>query len=543
MKRKWISKQGMAWALGALCVGGAQAQIAEPAPNGPVVRLAVGDLVGTTENGVDQFRGIPYAQAPVGALRWAAPQTARAWAGARDASQFGAACPQAPEPFGDNVRNSEDCLFLNVYVPPSITSAQRPVIVWIPGSGQVLGSARQYDASKLAQATQAVVVTMNYRLGALGWLWTSGMAAERKGHNFALQDQQEAMRWVRRHIGHFGGDPDRITMAGESVGSISASLHLVSPTAKGLFHRAILASGIAPPGLLSSAKAAELGDAFALKVGCPADANQLACLRAKSPEALIQASPTYADIGRDGLAWQNFVDGEMITGDVFPALSKGNFNKVPVMVGTTKDEGRGFIPLSFDLDGTPMTQDEYVQATKKFIGNFMQPLLSDLMYPSGKFGGPAQAYSQLVTDGWFACQSSEVAYRASGHVPTYAYEFADRTAPEFVRDPFMASGAFHASDLLYWFQTPVGGAPLSLNPAQKRLSDQMMRYWKRFAETGQPDQSGSGDPSWPKFNKLSTPFLTLVPDAINTQDWGAFQRAHQCTAWSLLYAMRSLGLS
>ena len=190
-----------------------------------------------------------------------------------------------------------------------------------------------------------------------------------------------------------------------------------------------------------------------------------------------------------------------------------------------------------------MTQDEYVQATKKFIGSFMQPVLSDLMYPTSKFGSPAQAYSQLVTDGWFACQSNEVAHRASGHVPTFAYEFADRNAPEYVHDPFMASGAFHASDLLYWFQNAVGGAPLTLNPAQKRLSDQMMRYWKRFAETGQPDQAGSGDPSWPKFNKLSTPFLTLVPDDISTQDWGAFQRAHQCAAWSLLYGMRALGLS
>ena len=536
MKHMWARRAGAAISLISLGLGMAQAQT----QTAPVAHLAVGDLLGVVQGGVTQFRGIPYAQAPVGSLRWAAPQPAKAWGGQRDATQFGAACPQVPEPFGDTLNNSEDCLFLNVFVPPDAGAGKRPVIVWIPGSGQVLGSARQYDASRLAQATQAVVVTMNYRLGALGWLWTSGMAAEAKGHNFALQDQQEALRWVKRHIGAFNGDSSRVTMAGESVGSISASLHLVSPTAAGLFDRAILASGIEPPGLLSSAKAAELGDAFAARLGCAAGPGQLACLRAKSPQELLKISPTYADIGREGLGWKHFIDGEMITTDVFAALSKGAFNKVPVMVGSTRDEGRGFIPISYDLDGSPMTQDEYVLATQKFIGSFMQPVLTGLMYPSGKLGGPAPAYSQMVTDGWFACQVNEVAHRASTHVPTYAYEFADRTAPEYVHDPFMASGAFHAADLLYWFQTPVGGAPLSLNPAQKRLSDQMQAYWKQFAETGNPN-GAAGTVNWPKFNKLSTPYLTLVPDATDVQDWGAFQRAHQCGTWSLLYGMRSLG--
>lgn len=535
MTQTWTWRLGAAFSLTCLAIGMAQAQ------SKPTVHLSVGDLAGVMQDGVAQFRGIPYAAPPVGTLRWVAPQPAQAWSGLRDASQFGAACPQVPDPFGSpTLATSEDCLSLNVYVPTGSASGPRPVIVWIPGGGQVLGAGSQYDASRLAQTAQAVVVTMNYRLGALGWLWTSGMVAENKGHNFSVQDQQEAMRWVKRHIGAFNGDASRITMAGESVGSISASLHLVSPTAAGLFHRVILASGINPPGLLTSAKAAEFGDAFAVKVGCPAGPEQMSCLRGKTPDALLQVSPDYTAIGRDGLYWQNFIDGEMITGDVFAALSKGAFNKVPLMLGTTKDEGRGFVPVSFDLDGSPMTQDEYVAAATKFIGSG-QSLLTGLMYPSSKLGSPALAWSQAVTDGWFACQANEVARRASGQVPTFAYEFADRTAPEFVRDPYMASGAFHAGDLLYWFQTPIAGAPLTLNPAQKRLSDQMMRYWKRFAETGQPNEAGSADPVWPQYNWLTTPYLTLVPDAITTQQWGAFQRAHQCTAWSLLYSLRSLG--
>jgi para-nitrobenzyl esterase len=521
-----------------VCMGLATSQ----AHANPTVHLSDGDLIGMTEGGVEQYRGIRYAQAPVGPLRWAAPKATPVWSGQRDATQFGAACPQQITPFSDNLRNSEDCLFLNVYVPEGSSEAPRPVIVWIPGGGMVLGSARQYDASRLAQVTQSVVVTLNYRLGALGYLWTSGMAAENKGHNFSLQDQQEAMRWVKRNIAGFNADPARITMAGQSVGSISGSYHLTSPQAAGLFDRAILASGIAPPGLLSSAQAAAVGDAFAVKAGCAAGVEQMDCLRGKSPEALVQVSPSYFDIAKGkGLGWSYFIDGDVITGEVLPALSKGHFNKVPVMVGSTKDEGRGFVPATYDLDGSAMTQEEYVTAAQNFVGAAPQPLLTDIMYPSSKLGGPTAAYSQLLTDGWFACPAYELAQRASSHVPVYAYEFADRTAPAFFQDPFLSSGAFHASDLLYWFQTPIAGAPLALNPAQKRLSDEMMRFWGQFAASGRLNDNPAMGTVWPKFSKSSGPVLTLVPDAITVQQWGAFPRAHQCTAWSLLTMLKNLG--
>lgn len=512
---------------------------------GPVVHVAEGDLGGLSQDGLNQFRGIPYALPPVGALRWVAPQAPQAWSGVRDATQFGASCPQPQEPFADNLLNSEDCLSLNVYVPAGPSAKPRPVIVWIPGGGTVLGSARQYDATYLARSTQAVVVTMNYRLGALGYLWTSGMAGEKKGHNFSLQDQQAALRWVQANIAAFSGDPKNVTLSGESVGSISASLHLVSPTAAGLFHRVLMASGIMPPAMDTPAKAAARGDGFAQAVGCPAGPGQMACLRAKPVDALLSASPTYADIGRTGdVYWKSFIDGEVVTDNIFSAISKGKFNKVPIMVGSTQDEGRGFIPLGYDLDGTAMTQAEYVAAVKGFIGPFVQPVMTDWLYPSARLGNPSLAFSQFLTDAGFACQTHEVAQRASAHVPVYTYEFADRNAPEYVPSPYMASGAFHAADLLYWFQTPVGAAPLTLNAAQRRLSDQMIRYWGRFAETGNPNGlASSADPAWPRYNKLSTPYLTLVPDAITVQDWGSFQRAHQCGTWSALYVLRALGLS
>lgn len=520
----------------AFCIMGATL-----AHSGPIVHVAQGELMGISQDGVDQFRGIPYAQAPVGDLRWVAPKPPSAWTGQRDASRFGAACPQAAEPFADTGGTSEDCLTLNVYVPQSKSTKPRPVLLWIHGSGTVLGSGRQYDAHRLAQTMQAVVVTMNFRLGALGYLWTSGLAADRKGSNFSLQDQQAGMRWVQENIAQFQGDPKRVTIAGESIGATSVSMHLVSPTASGLFHRAIMASGVEPPGVPTEAKAIEQGDAFALKVGCPAGPDQVACLRAKPVSDLVAASPTYADLGRDGVYWHPFVDQEVVTGDVLAQVAKGRFNRVPLMMGSTLDEGRGFTTQSFHLDGTPMTQEEYVSATAKFVAKAAQPLLTQMLYTSERLGSPALAYSQVVTDA-FACLNPELARRAVGQVPAYVFEFADRTVPAVVPDPFMETGAYHGADLAYWFQTPIGGFPIHLSPAQISLSDQMQRYWKRFVDTGNPNENASAnEPVWPRYNTLSAPVLTLAPDAIRTQEWGAFQRAHKCSTWSLLYTLRELG--
>lgn len=511
----------------------------------PAVSTAQGSIQGALIDGVLQYRGIPYAKPPVGPLRWVAPQPPDAWAGVRDGSKFGPACPQAPEVIADNGPHSEDCLLINVYVPPGAESSSRPVFLWVHGSGTLLGSGSYFDASKLALATDAVVVTFNYRLGALGWLWTSGMMAENKGGNFALQDQQAAMRWVQRNIAAFQGDPKRVTLAGQSIGANSVSVHLASPTGAGLFHRALVASGVEPPGLTTPAKAAHAGDGFASKLGCAAGADQMACLRGRSVDEILRISPTYADIGRIGVPWQNFVDGTLITQDVFKAVSKKQFNQVPIMVGSTTEEGRGFIPFSFDLDGTAMSEAEYKTSVSGFVGASLQPLLTGFLYPSSKLGGPNLAASQVLTD-VFACQSNELARRASEHGPVYMYEFADRQAPKIFVDPFMELGAFHASDLIYWFQTPTGGAPISLSEPQLRLSQQMQRYVKRFVHTGDPGSSlgaGDADVAWPRFNASRKPLLTLAPDATRVSEGGAFQKAHQCGTWSFFIALRLMGLA
>ncbi len=524
----------MGWAVEAMLVS-------------PVVQTAQGAVAGVHVDGVDQYRGLPYALPPVGDRRWAPPQPPQGWSGVRDGARFGPACPQAASVLSDNGPQSEDCLLLNVYVPPGVAAQARPVLLWVHGSGMVLGSGSYYDASQLAQHTGAVVVTFNYRLGAMGWLWTSGMQLKTQGGNFALQDQQAAMRWVQRNIAAFGGDPQRVTLAGQSVGANSVSVHLASPTAKGLFQRAFLASGVEPPGLQTPAKVAAVGDAFAARAGCPVGASQLACLRSLSVADVLAVSPTYADIARTGLPWSNMVDGQVITQDVFNAVSKGQFNQVPIMVGSTLDDGRGFIPLSYELDGTAMTEAEYKVAVSGFVGAPLQPLLTGLLYPSAKYGAPNLAASQVFTD-VFACQANELARRASGRVPVFQFEFADRTAPRVFDDPFMDVGAYHAADLMYWFQRPVGGAPLAFTPKQQQLSEQMVRYLKRFMHQGDPNAdastpSASTDPRWPAYTTLDKPVFSWTAGGGQLSTGGGFARDHQCGTWGLFIALRLMGLA
>ena len=210
------------------------------------MRIDGGLVRGTTVAGVDSFNGLPYAAPPAGNLRWRPPQRASSWPGVRDATQFGPSCPQSTvnNPFLPPGTISEDCLYLNVYTPTGRPGANRPVLVWIHGGGLVQDGARNYDGTKLA-AGGAVVVTINYRLGALGFLAHPALASRPGGPagNYGLMDQQAALRWVQRNIARFGGDPHNVTIAGQSAGGLSVLAQMISPGARGLFRRAIVQSG------------------------------------------------------------------------------------------------------------------------------------------------------------------------------------------------------------------------------------------------------------------------------------------------------------
>lgn len=507
-----------------------------PAQAQTTVQVEQGSLSGQSVAGVRQFLGIPYGQAPVGALRWKAPQPAPAWTGTRSATQFGPACPQYPGLFAEASVN-EDCLSLNIYAPPPLAHGKRPVIVWVHGGAFQVGTGDQYDGSVMATKTGAIVVTINYRLGAFGFLTTSGMASEGPGVNFGLQDQWLALRWVRRNIEAFGGDAGKVTLAGQSSGGTSGCLALASPKARGLFDRVIMQSascGIASKPLIT---ARAYGDALADRLGCAAGAGQMACLRGKSVEDILAASPSYEDSVTKFDIWSATEDGVTLPMAPLKAMALGRVNRVPVMVGANRDEGRGFILPLFHLGyGREMTQADYDSVAGYLLGS-AAPVYTSL-YSAANYGSVDVAASSLITDKVFSCVANRMAHSLSRVTPTYAFEFADRTAPQFAPDPFIDWLAFHGADLQYVFQSTVAGIPQDpLNTQQQALGDQMLRYWKAFITTGDPNNTSGAAPlpttPWPAFNVLTAPYQRLEASGVSTHAFGAFQAEHHCLAWAL----------
>jgi para-nitrobenzyl esterase len=314
---------------------------------GPIVHTTEGPVQGLVKNGVDEFLGIPYAAPPVGDLRWQPPKPHAAWTQTLSATKFGNTCPQITElgVFAGPVSLTEDCLFLNVFTTrtnPAPNAKRLPVLVWIHGGGLFDGETNDYDASALVKGGPAgptVVVTINYRLGLLGYLGHPALDAE--GHNFGnygLMDQQVALRWVQHNIAAFGGDPGNVTLGGQSAGSTSTAAAVISPASAGLFHRAIFQSGplltVAPLAL-----AEQRGENFAKAAGCGTDssAQAAACLRGLSVEKVLSLQGTAAANGP-------YVNGLLVDGTVLPisgdvAWSTGKFNHMPIMNGGVADEG------------------------------------------------------------------------------------------------------------------------------------------------------------------------------------------------------------
>ena len=499
------------------------------------------DTTGT----VRQFLGVRYTQPVTLNLRWKPPQPVTPSAVTQDATHFGNHCPQAPTPFG-NVSLTEDCLFLNVYVPnPSGDhdsdrddgrhSEGCPVMVWIHGGALAVGESNEYDATRLVQRG-VVVVTVNYRLGALGFLAHPALTGESPDHisgNYGFQDQQAALKWVQRNIRAFGGNPEKVTIFGESVGGLSTFVNLVSPTAHGLFHRAIVESGAYLLTQPTLAQAEAAGTKFANAVLCnqPNPADVLTCLRSL-PVSTILSVASFGPAPN--------VDGKVLTQSVASALASGQFNRVPLMNGSNHDEWNLFVALDFDLASHPATATTYPAAIAATIG--VPPTnpavaLVQAQYPGGSFPTYDQAVGALGTDAIFACTARFADELASAFVPTFAYEFNDGNAPQnFLPPVTFPYGAAHASEIQYIFPVanPSGlgfnlrQTPLDAN--QQLLSDKMVGYWTEFARSGDPN--GNGAPHWPQFERGRQVMQSLVPPTPTTET--NFATAHQCAFWDEL---------
>jgi para-nitrobenzyl esterase len=501
--------------------------VTAPAAGGAVVRTEGGALRGSVGDGFRTFVGIPFAAPPVGSLRWQPPRLARPWHGVRDATVPGSPCPALPTIIaGDSSKGgstNEDCLYLNVSTPSRVRQ-RLPVMVWIHGGGFVNGAGTDYDASVLTVKADAVVVTINYRLGPFGFLALPGLSGEARDHssgNFGIQDQQAALRWVQRNIAGFGGDPRNLTIFGESAGGVSVCAQLASPKSSGLFQRAITESGPCTARLRTLPTAEAAGVALAGKLGCADAATQVACLRAKPVAAILAAG------GGSLGAFGPVVGGSVLPRQIPEAISSGRFNHVPVMEGTNHDEYRLFVAALFDIQGTPVTAAQYPALLQAQFGAAAPIVLA--AYPLADFASPSLALATVITDAGFACPARAANRLLADQVRTFAYEFNDPNAPEFlITDPVMPLGAFHAAEIPYVFQ-PTDAAAL-FNADQLALSEQMIRYWSRFAANGDPN--GLRTPSWPRYSTRSDRIQSLAPRA--TQPISTFAADHNCAFWASL---------
>ena len=516
-------------------------------PTRDVVSTRSGALRGVVRGAYRVFEGIPYAAPPVGPLRWRPPQPAAHWKGIRDATRSGSPCAQLPLtvlpggkailPGASNLTGStsENCLFLNVWTPARRTHA-RPVFVWFHGGDDIYGAGSDYNGSKLTVEGGVVVVTVNYRLGPLGYLALPALSAQSPDHtsgDYGLMDQVAALRWVRANIAAFGGNPKQVTVGGQSAGAWAGCDLIASPAARGLFERAILESGTcaaggsgsnatAPISTLGAAEAA--GQTFAASVGCSDAATQLSCLRALPASKLIS--------GELGATWGVNTGPAVLPISPAAAWAKGQINRVPVLVGTTHDEYRFRTFVNVDLlGGGPLTPATYATRVQQADRGGAGAILAE--YPAGAYPSPDLAYATEMTDSLYSCPAHADDLLYSTRVPVYAYEFDDEHAPPFFDAPeSIPQGAFHASEVDYLF--PFHGlAPLTAS--QRRLSRVMVGYWSHFIASGNPNARGL--PSWPRFGRPTRRggasgrhlIQELKPGAIRPS--GSFVADHHCGFW------------
>jgi para-nitrobenzyl esterase len=513
-------------ALAGLTPAGASPAL--PAAGGPVALTAAGAVQGKTVGGISEFLGIPYAAPPTGALRWHAPEPPARWRGIRAATAFGPHCPQP----GSAAGTSENCLFLNVFTKPGASLAGRPVMVWVHGGALVTGASDSYNPASLVN-DGVTVVTINYRLGALGFLADSALAS-RAGNagNYGLMDQQAALRWVQANIGRFGGNPRNVTLFGESAGGLSTLAQLVSPGSAGLFARAIVESGSYNQSQASLASAEASGATFAARVGCgsePSSAATAACLRAVPVATLV------ADENAGG--YTPDLDGLVLRQSIVTALRSGQFHRVPVVMGTNHDEWRLFVALA-QLEGAPaVTAANYqaqIQATLGVSASVAAQIVAQ--YPVASFPSAPVAIGAVGTDAIFACNSLNDVSLMSRFTPTFAYEFNDENPPHVgFPDVGFPLGADHASELQYVFD-PFPPATSALSPAQQVLSAQMKAYWTSQAKHGNPETAGQ--PLWPLFSAGRQRMLSLDEPAPAAET--SFSAEHHCAFWAGIAAQGSV---
>ncbi len=496
----------------------ASAASAHPEPERVQATTASGRVEGERQSSVIAFRGIPYAASPIGAKRFRPPEPPPAWTGVRPALDFGPACPQiidADLTENNNAVMAEDCLTLNVWTP-KVDHRKRPVLFWIHGGAYVVGSSRNtwYDGSRLAARGDVVVVSINYRLGAWGFLSLGSFGPEYAGSaNNALLDMVAALQWVRQNIEAFGGDPARVTIFGESAGASAAGALLSMPASEGLFAGAILQSGV--PSARSKdglQRQNRLAEEFMKLAGArtPAD------LIPKSMQHLLQVQQQIFSSHSELGTFVPSVDGSVIPDQPFAVVSGGRGHRVPILIGTTLEEMRYFSTVE-DLGLERKPRALLMEQLQANAGDRAQEILDTYqrLYPAW-----GDAVVQIASDAIMRLPSIRLAQAASAHQPVYMYLFTYRS-----NSTYRNFGSAHAMELPFVFGTedlPEAMAFTGRDPRRHALADAMMDTWIAFARTGNPTRASG--PRWPAYDPAARSTMELGTTIRLAQDPLAEQR-------------------
>jgi para-nitrobenzyl esterase len=446
----------------------------------PMVKTKSGTIEGVEGETSLYFKGIPYAEPPVGSLRWQAPLDKTPWQDTLKAKEFSKACPQiSPSYVEEPVEWDEDCLCLNIYRPKENTK-DLPVMMFIHGGSFMdgAGSLATYDGEWLAQNKKIVLVTINYRLRDLGFLYLpeAGITG-----NFGIRDQIKALEWLNSNIKAFGGDPENITVFGESAGGISIGLLLA--IAPELFHKAIIQSGFiyTNPETISEENALGEGQRFVQEIGCEGAQDMAACLRSKSTEEVLAITTESTPV----------LDGELIADMPLSLIVEGEGKNIPLIMGVNEDEG-GFFALAFGIK----TEDDYENWVYDNYPDSADQILS--MYPASNYANPTRAAAAVFADSLFVCPTRK-ALTSLSEVSNRLYHYLFTYPPEVGRE--LGVGAFHGAELYYIFHTFEDEAGEA-----EQVSQNISTLWTTFAYEGTPS---CGDTTWEPFTSLSQAYLTI----------------------------------
>ncbi|OZD85529.1 carboxylesterase/lipase family protein [Rhodococcus sp. 05-339-2] len=502
-----------------------------PSDSAPLdVATTTATVHGVAAQNTRQFLGIRYAEPPVGDLRWSPPQPLPTSDDDADATAPGSQCPQSSAESGGTPTTDEDCLFLNVTTPLVTSNEPLPVMVWWHGGGFTSGAGSAYEAQRIASEGNVIVVTVNYRLGMLGYL---GLPDLDGGGNFGFADQIQSLRWVNDNAAAFGGDPDNVTVFGESAGGMAACAALTSPAAQGLVDKVAIMSGSCAlnfptdsiyPGVPEQRPYVALADneatgaEVAKQLGC-SGSGAIECLRALPVDALVAQGQNFSN----RLAYGT----ELLPADPARAVEAVAALDVPVFSGGNRAEQNSFVGGALLADPTSVTADSYPALLADAFGPEADRVAD--LYPLQNFSSAALAWASATTDAGWSCPTYRNNRALAVNAPVYSYEFADTGTADVsgVGASGVPQDAAHATDMPYFFD--IAGHDLLKTPAQHDLARTMIAYLTSFAHTGTP--SADNAPPWPRTTADVSPVLQFVSDDISVIDADA---EHHCDFWNSL---------